>query len=99
MQTSIKIDRSKLSERWLGDFKAKHLFALTLEVGSSDLKRTAGLSQDGEPTWLYQSAPQAHREFKYYVPGEWYNYGLGEKVLSVTLVREDGKIWHKEVTR
>jgi hypothetical protein len=92
----MKIDRSKIGERWLENFKGKHLFALVLEVGSPAQTRTTGINAAGEPTHLYQSARQAHGNFNYYNPGDWYNYPLGEKVIAVHLYREDGKEWHKQ---
>jgi len=64
-------------------------------VNSPAGTRTLGLSAAGEPSWLFQSAPQAHRSFAYYNPGDWYDYQRDEKVLSVTLHREDGKEWKK----
>jgi hypothetical protein len=95
MQVTLpSIDRSKLSPQWLSEFKGKHLFALVMEVGSAEHQRTVGIV-NGQLNWLYRSAAQAHQAFKYNSPGEWHNHGLGEKVIAVTLIREDGKTWSK----
>lgn len=89
----VKIDRSTA----LGyPTKARHLFALILEVGQPGNTRYAGFGVDGEPTWIHQSAPRAHRSYRWYTPGDWYNHSRQEQVISVHLYREDGKSWHKD---
>jgi hypothetical protein len=92
---AITIDRSKFNQNFVSQFKGKHYFALSLLIGNEKYSRQTGINETGEPTYIFQSAKQAHRQFDWYNPGQWYNAPLGEKVLEVLLVREDGKTWHK----
>jgi len=92
--------------------KARHLFAIVIEVGQPDQplapyhatkrleghNRYAGISSvDGSPTWIVQSAPRAHKSYRWYTPGDWYDFPQNERVIAVHLYREDGKSWHKDV--
>jgi hypothetical protein len=88
----VKIDRSQLGQRWLNGFKG-HLFALTLQVGDGTASRTTGVNDAGQLTWIFKSAPQAHKNFRFYAIGDWYDAPRGERILGATLYREDGKTW------
>jgi hypothetical protein len=83
--------------------KAKHTFALLLEVQNVETgeTHTAGLLTAGpyvdQVIWAYDSAQQGHSYFDSVQPGDWHNRPKHEPILGVTLVREDGKVWSKAI--
>lgn len=80
-----------MSANFQASFKGKYLYALVLEVVNAEgVSRLTGIT-DGKLTWIFKAPGQAHKNFTYYVPGEWYDAPRGEHVKSVYLIREDGK--------
>jgi hypothetical protein len=98
MQATLpSIDRSSLSLSLRTTFKGKYLYALVLEIiNEAGESRLTGIN-DGKLTWIFKAPGQAHGNFTYYVPGEWYDAPRGERIKSVYLIREDGKTLAKNV--
>jgi len=91
LRTLPSIDRSQFTPQFQASFKGRHLYAMVLEVvNEAGESRLTGIS-DGKLTWIFKAPGQAHSNFTYYVPGEWYDFPRGERIKSVYLIREDGK--------
>ena len=43
----------------------------------------------------YRSGKIAFHEFEFHNPGDWYNWPMGEKIVRVQLIRDDGMVQDK----